>query len=426
MNMTARTLKYTLRERHDLSMSTPAACLTRIGRVDFDELSASLFRFARQLSKECRPRGICNAFSETMVMDHTVDREVFHTDGPEAINDLSTFLMGEIIAPEPYTFMDPCHGFSVLTTLRRPFSKFAMLTLHFCQGLLFLAEKAGMGDFRSIREGRKGFESHINPHLGRIFRQPFRFTLHREGDVPLASGSTSDGTGLDLAPDGPVVDHLDGADLREADPVIMSETEARLRKGEGVIAMCPTETRKARLLTGFAASKEGFEGQVNTHRHILQDLRMDCLKRETILLQDREGIDLSIERESLACLLVGVLALFQQVIIEPTTLLEGLIELVQLFLGWIDAILKHFMYIVLVAQTEQGVKRETAPPLRGTPLTSPKLVPGVLRGGLIKGNYCTGAVVIALARLFDVRYSPPLHDCYLTTVMESHAHTQKS
>jgi len=41
-------------------------------------------------------------------------------------------------------------------------------------------------------------------------------------------------------------------------------------------------------------------------------------------------------------------------------------------------------------------------------------------------NYCASAVVIAFARLFDVRYSPELHGCYLTTAMECHAHTWKS
>jgi hypothetical protein len=41
-------------------------------------------------------------------------------------------------------------------------------------------------------------------------------------------------------------------------------------------------------------------------------------------------------------------------------------------------------------------------------------------------NYCASAVVIAFIRLFDVRYSPELHGCSLTTTMECHAHTWKS
>ncbi len=71
-------------------MSTPAAGLTRVGRLDFDERSASFFRFARELGKKCRPRGICNAFGKTMVVFHPSDSEVFHTDDPKAISTQMT------------------------------------------------------------------------------------------------------------------------------------------------------------------------------------------------------------------------------------------------------------------------------------------------------------------------------------------------
>ena len=76
LNMTARTIEYAFRERHLLTMCTGAACLTRIGGIDFDERSASFSRFADELVKECRPRGICNAFRKTVVMNHAVHREV--------------------------------------------------------------------------------------------------------------------------------------------------------------------------------------------------------------------------------------------------------------------------------------------------------------------------------------------------------------
>src|SRR6266566_1759365 len=95
MNMTAGTIEYALTERHLLPMSTLAACLTRIGRVDFGKLASSFFRFGVQLSQECRPRGVCNAFGKTMVMGHAVDREVFHADDPIGIDDFAAFLMGE-------------------------------------------------------------------------------------------------------------------------------------------------------------------------------------------------------------------------------------------------------------------------------------------------------------------------------------------
>jgi hypothetical protein len=69
-----------LTQRHLLPMVTPAALLRRIGQVDFHQLSASFFRFARQLREKGRPSGICNAFGKTMVVNHAVDVQVLDTD----------------------------------------------------------------------------------------------------------------------------------------------------------------------------------------------------------------------------------------------------------------------------------------------------------------------------------------------------------
>src|SRR6266702_1260026 len=98
--MTARTIEHSDIQGHLLPMSTYATCLTRIGRIDFDKRSASFFRFARELSKEGRPRGICNAFGQTVMMNHSVDLQVFHTDDTETIYDLAAFLVGEVVSSQ--------------------------------------------------------------------------------------------------------------------------------------------------------------------------------------------------------------------------------------------------------------------------------------------------------------------------------------
>src|SRR5438093_1078122 len=111
MSITAGTIEYPNSERHLLAMSTPAACLRRIGRIDFDERSASFCRFARELGKECRPRGICNAFGKTMIMRHPLNMQVFDTDDAETINDLTAVLMGEVLTSPGNAFMDAGHDF---------------------------------------------------------------------------------------------------------------------------------------------------------------------------------------------------------------------------------------------------------------------------------------------------------------------------
>src|SRR5437764_13931720 len=112
--MTARTSEDTDIKVHLLSMSTAAAGLTRIGGIDFGELASSFFRFGVQLGQECRPRGICNAFSERMIVDHPVDLQVFHTDDPIRVDDFAAVLVGEVLAFAWDPFMGAGHHFSVL------------------------------------------------------------------------------------------------------------------------------------------------------------------------------------------------------------------------------------------------------------------------------------------------------------------------
>ena len=337
---------HTLTERHLLSMMASAALLRRIGRIDFDERSASFFRFARELGKEYRPRGICNALGKTMMMDHAVHLQVFHTDDAEPVNNLTAFLVGEVLPSPVDTLMDSCHDLPMLPSLWCALSKLGVLALYPGKSFLFLAEKSGVLYLGSIRHGGKGVESYVNADLGRHIGQAFRLALYREGDVPLPRRRAMERTGFDLTLDGPMVDHLDGTDLGETDPIVMRDTEARLREGETMIAALAFETRESRLFGMlFAATEEGFERQINTHRHVLQDLGMHCIKRGTHLFQDRECFLLLIERQSFPILLIGCFALFEQVVIEPTALFKRFVQLVKLFPGGGYPILKHFTHM---------------------------------------------------------------------------------
>src|SRR5947209_20152964 len=94
-----------LTQGHLLPMMAPAAILRRVGRIHFDELSASFFRFAREFVKELRPRGIGNAFGQAMGMNHAVDAQVFYAHGPELVDDLPGLLMREVVSSEGNTLI---------------------------------------------------------------------------------------------------------------------------------------------------------------------------------------------------------------------------------------------------------------------------------------------------------------------------------
>ena len=152
------------------------------------------------------------------------------------------------------------------------------------------------------------------------------------------------GTGLERALHRTMVDHLDRANLGKYHPVIMGDGKATLRKTKRVVAPFPFETRVSRGLPSLAPSEEGFEGEINADRDILQDLRMHRREGGTLFFQDREGIDLPIARQTLALVLPCVFTHFKQVVIEPTTLFKRCLKAFVLFLGGIDPILKVFMH----------------------------------------------------------------------------------
>src|SRR5579859_3054165 len=108
----------TLRERHLLPMVAPAAILTRVCRVDLDELGASFCRFAFQLREKGRPGRVTDAFRQTMVMEHSIDMQDLDANYAVGIDDLTAFLMREVFSTERDTLMHPRYRLTMLAPLR--------------------------------------------------------------------------------------------------------------------------------------------------------------------------------------------------------------------------------------------------------------------------------------------------------------------
>gem|GEM_PF-2330457 len=341
-------------QRHFVPVMAPAAILRGVGRVDCDKRSASFFRFARQLVNKPCPRGVVDALSQTMIVNHAVNLQVFHADHAKTVNDLTAFLMREVIPSERYPFMHPGYHLAMLPALRRSLCQFGVRALHLRQCLLFFTEKAWILNCISIRQRSEGLQSHIYTHLSRGFWQTLRLTLHREGHVPFARRRALDGTRFDRALDGTMRDHLDTPNLGKRHTIIMRDAEPTLRESEAVIAVFAPKAREARLLTGFAASEKGFEGQINAHGNVLQHLRMHLFQWRTFLFQHSQRINLIIARERLSLLLIGLFALLKQMVVEPPTRIKGVVQRVNLFLRGKNAILKHFVHRQMVVQTGAG------------------------------------------------------------------------
>ena len=325
----------TLTERHLLPMSTSATGLRRIGRVDFDEHSASFFRFAGELPKELRPCRITDAFRQTVIVHHAIHVQIFHADHAVAINNLAALLMSEVGTLESDTLMHTSDHTPVLVALSRALLQFGMCALHLCQCLFFSAYEARVFNLLRSGKGGKRLQSDINADLFASCRQTFRLAFDREADVPLASRGAIDGAGFHRALDGSVIEHLDRANLREAHTTLMGDAKATLGKGETIIAISTTKAWVSWVLTRFEATEEGFEGQIDTDSNILQDLRMHTLEGGAFTFEQSKRIYLMIARKALALLLVGRLTHLKKMVVQPPALRERFVELARL-LFWSD------------------------------------------------------------------------------------------
>jgi hypothetical protein len=361
MNMTAGTVEYTNIQRHRLPVSAPAACLTGIGRVDCNVLPTSFFRFAGQFLEEFRPRGVMNALGKTVVMRHAVDRQVLYCDDPKAIDNAPAFLMREIVAAEGDALVHPRYCFAMLTPLRSTFRQLAMLALHFRQGFLLFAEKAGVSNLAPVREGGKGFQPYINPDLFCSLRQTLELYLTRKRGIPFSGTASVDGERFDLAAQWAMQDDLDMSNARGVELAFGVDLEARLWIREAIIAPFAPETRIARFFTCLAPSEKRLKGQINADGYVLQDLRVDSVESGASLFEYRIGGLLLIARQLFAFLLKCDLATFKQVVVEPTALFQRLVELGFLLFGWVYPVLKHLTHVSSIHLNPTGVDRQGTP-----------------------------------------------------------------
>jgi hypothetical protein len=156
-------------------------------------------------------------------------------------------------------------------------------------------------------------------------------------------------------------DDLDMTDTRAIQFALFIELETELRKGEAIIAVFASQSWIAGVLTYFAASEECLKGQVNPYCYILQHLRVDCVEGGTFLFQYRVGSLLLKARQALAILLIGCLAFLKQVVVEPTALFKGFVELCFLLFCGVYAILKHFTHFHSICLNCSIVKRWDTP-----------------------------------------------------------------
>jgi hypothetical protein len=348
--MTATTFIHSITERHLLTMTTTAAILTAVGWIDFDKLSASFCRFARELTKESTPRRVGNTLGEARLVHHSIDIQILNTDDAKSIDNLSRLLVNKIATLEIDSFMKARHHFASLRSLKRSNLLFRQFALGFCHSLFFLAKKALVFNAFIIRQMSKRFESDIKSDRFRRFKQRFCLYFTREGSVPLAGYTAPDGQSLDVAFNRAMHFDMNIADFRQLQ-MMSVKREPGLRIGEAIVSEMGFEGREASLaVVLFDSAKEGFESKVNAHRDILQDLRVNLLQRWALFFVMRSLGVLVIEGQGLFVFFILAFSIFKQFVVQPVTFSKRLVQEFLLSFGWKKSHFESFTHKPMIAQ----------------------------------------------------------------------------
>ena len=337
-------------------MPTLVAVLARVRRIHFDQLTTGTCCLVRQHLKELRPRRIQNAFRQTRMMNHATRVNIFYRNQTKAVNDLAAKLVREVLAPVSDTSVNLANRFLAVSTLParcsehrtglRTLGLCTHLALDFTKVFLITAVELGCRDGFVCREKGKVLESHVDTNLFIRDWQRFRFRQFTgEARPPLTRGIALDGTSLGNAFQGSVKQNFDLSDFRQRQGRTFEFAPDRgLREGEGVVAIASLESGIAWFFSRFNTPKEGLHCKIKPQCDVLKDLAMHGLQRLSLLLESRDGVDLSVEAQASPIRFIGCFSLFKQVVVQPPGLPQVCFKGGLLRLGWVKSVLESLTH----------------------------------------------------------------------------------
>jgi len=353
---TTRTLVFSLGEGHLLPMPTLGAILRCVSRVYSDKLSTSVSSFVGKKCCKLSPGSIRDALGKAVVVNHTVDIQVFNSYDAEAINNTPAILVGKVRPSVRNTLVDMCNYLPPFTSGRSAFCFFGQSSLCLRQRLIIFSKEARVSNSLSSGQGSKAFQSDIDAHSFTRFWERLGFHFTSKGYKPLASACEPNTTGFDIALNRAMDDCLHCADLGQSDTIGIDRIST-LGIGKAIIPTCSTKTRIARLFARLYPSKESLETEIDSHCHILQHLTMNGCKGRAFLLQRSEGINLVIHGKRLFSFFPSGLSLLQKMIVKPAALIQSVLHSSALACRGIESVAKSYlMHKYIVAQFTKGDK----------------------------------------------------------------------
>lgn len=322
------------------NLTTTGTPLRGPSGVNQDKPPSSLCRFDVGMLHKLTPGHIRNApvNGAIAVGLHRLNSQVLKHDQAEAVDQLTAFLVREVVPPVLDAAMDMVQGLDRSGPLRRPPIQLAHLALDSFQVLFISFHPTLPFDGLTGAEGGKSGQAQVKPNHFSRQRQRFWLNFTRKTSKPVAYPISLDGQSLDRSLDGPVQLDLDLANLGEKQP--FPQLKPRLLKGEAGVPAKALEARIAVFMAGFDPLKEGLKSQVNPLLNVLQDLRMNLGQFRPLRLPSSQDFVGLVQAQGLLFLLPGQTTQRQSVVIDAPARFKSLLKPGTLLFGWKEAVLK--------------------------------------------------------------------------------------
>lgn len=318
---------------HDPALATD---LRGAGRIDLNDLAASVCSFAHEDRKELRPAGVVNRLRQKPA-GHPRDVETFYRDAVVRLHQPPRQLV-RVIASR---VCDACVSFGQqlagVAAALAPALATADRALRGDKLLLGRPQVSWVGERRPVVKDGKRRKSHIeSARAPRVNAVLARDLVASEHHVPALALALERG-GLDAADHRAMPDDLEFAwnavdfeptARREIDAAGLERALARdLRERKRVVMVAALETRVARCRSSIAAPEEPIERAVQPFEDVLQDLRVHPSDIRSRGLDLREISLLSSTRSRDSGASIRLALLFQRGVIELATGIQRALQL---------------------------------------------------------------------------------------------------
>lgn len=309
---------------------------------------ASFFRFALTELYESSPGHI----SYTLVKDfvaillHTLYVQVFKRDELIFVDQLTRFLVSEIIASVSLTLVSVLQGANRLPPLRAAFGQFLFLAVQ--PGHIFCIPPHPSLALNLVAVGEDGKcrQSQINTHNLIRWWHWLGFDNTRETGVPVTDTITPDSQGFAHTFKWPMQLDFYITDFGEANTAVIEKSPVSflLWISERIVTMAGLEAWVSWFLAVLYAAEESTKGKVNPLLGILHSLSMSLLQPLVFLLPLCQEFIRLIPAQRHLFVLPGITAHFQRLIVYPSAGIKTLLQCCTLCGRWEKPVLEGFTH----------------------------------------------------------------------------------